>query len=200
MKIGLFSGSFNPIHLGHTRLAQYVLDHTPLDEVWLVVSPNNPLKAASGLLDEQLRLQMAEAATRELPHIRCSDIEFGLPKPNYTVQTLRALNERYPEHEFALIIGEDNMDIFDKWRDYDYILAHYPVYVYPRQSSAEKETDRQTVRRFPEMIVLDEAPLFPVSATEIRAKICSKTSISDWVHPEVEKILKKNADLFAYIR
>lgn len=196
MKIGLYSGSFNPIHLGHTRLAQYMLEHTDLDEVWLVVSPNNPLKEQAGLLDEALRLQLCQWATAGMEGIRCSDVEFALPKPSYTITTLRTLTQRYPEHRFALIIGSDNMAVFDRWREWETILRDYPIYVYPR-----KGDDMNALRsRYPEMHVVENAPLMPVSSTEIRRKICSKTSISGLVHPDVEIFLKKNANLFAYIK
>ena len=149
MKVGIYGGSFNPIHFGHTGLAKWVLEHTDLDEVWLMVSPNNPLKDKSILADEQERLEKAreairregerrEAIRREAKgkRIRVSDFEFHLPRPTYTANTLRALAREYPEHEFTLIIGEDNLQIFDQWREYQYILDNYRVFVYPRRDKA----------------------------------------------------------------
>lgn len=194
MQIGLFFGSFNPIHKGHTGLARYILEHTELEEIWLVISPNNPLKAPGSLLDEHTRIELARMALRDEPGIRACDREFSLPKPNYTVNTLRSLSEEYPEHQFTLIIGSDNMAIFDHWREWEYIIKHYSIIVYPREGD-----DMEVLKsRFPEMQVI-EAPLFHISATEIRHKICCKADIREWVHPSVEQFLQKNADLFANI-
>jgi len=192
MKIGLFFGSFNPIHLGHTRLATYLLEHTDLEEIWLVVSPNNPLKAPGSLLDEHIRYELAEMAVRELPGIRVCDREFRMEKPNYTVNTLRAMSAEHPEDEFTLIMGSDNMALFDCWREHDYILGHYPILVYPRKG----DDIEQLKALYPEMQIV-EAPLLPISATAIREKIRRKSDIREWVHPDVEKFLQKNALLFA---
>ena len=163
MNVGLFFGSFNPIHLGHTRLAEFLLQHTDLEQIWLIVSPNNPLKDPATLLPEDVRFRLAQIAVRDLPGIVASDYEFRLPKPNYTVNTLRALTADYPEHTFTLIMGSDNMALFHRWREADYILSHYPIIVYPRQGD-----DIQTLqKRYPTMQVV-RAPLLPVSATELR--------------------------------
>lgn len=195
MQIGIFSGSFNPIHLGHTRLAQYIADHAGLDEVWLMVSPNNPLKPAGSLMDEQIRFMLAERATAGLPHISASDFEFSLPRPSYTVRTLEALGNAYPEHTFSLIIGSDNMAIFHLWREWETILRDYRIIVYPREGD-----DLETLEvRYPQMEVIEGAPLLDVSATQIRENADDDELLGKWLHPEVKDFLKKNRHLFAHI-
>ena len=172
MKIGIYGGSFNPIHFGHTGLAQWVVRNTDLDEVWLMISPNNPLKDASILADEQKRLAAAKEAIGDGrlasgKRIIVSDFEFTLPRPNYTANTLRELQKQYPQHEFTLIIGEDNLDIFHKWREYQYILDNYRVMVYPRRSNLEQDAARPTQG----IIFLEGAPYFDISSTELRKNL-----------------------------
>ena len=186
MKIGIFSGSFNPIHLGHTRLAAYIRQQAGLDEVWLMVSPNNPLKVASELMDEKLRYHLAQLATAELEGIRPSDFEFHLPKPNYTIHTLEQLTAAYPQHQFSLIIGSDNMAIFHKWKDWQRILALYPIIVYPREGDDIAALKQQ----YPMMHVIDNAPLLNISATAIRAHLQDDTLLREWLHPDVATCLR----------
>ena len=184
MRIGLFFGSFNPIHLGHTRLARYILEHTDLEQIWLVISPNNPLKDPGSLMPEDFRLRLAEVALRNEPDIIPCDREFSLPKPNYTVNTLRTLSAEHPEDAFTLIIGSDNMALFDRWREHDYILEHYPIIVYPREGD-----DLETLKkRFPQMQVV-EAPLLRVSATAIREQL-KEGETASWLDPNVAEMLK----------
>ena len=196
MKVGIYGGSFNPIHFGHTGLATWVLENTDLDEVWLMVSPNNPLKDKSILADEQERLEKAreairregerreakgdEAIRREGKRIRVSDFEFHLPRPTYTANTLRALAREYPEHEFTLIIGEDNLQIFDQWREYQYILDNYRVFVYPRRDKAGTQgatqpaagtQPREATLPAKGTIFLTGAPYFDISSTELRKNL-----------------------------
>lgn len=168
MKIGIYGGSFNPIHYGHIGLAQWVITNTDLDEVWLMVSPNNPLKDQSILTDEHVRLEKAQEAIRQQGEeaIRVSDFEFHLPRPNYTANTLRELHKAYPEHQFTLIIGEDNLSIFDKWREHLYILENYRVFVYPRHGCAEYE-----IPEAKDLQLLKEAPYFDISSTELRKNL-----------------------------
>ena len=140
MKITIFGGSFNPIHFGHIHLAQWVLEHTDTDALWLMVSPNNPLKAQSVLADEQVRLAGVQAAlapisTTKGKQLVASDFEFTLPRPSYTANTLRALQKAYPKDTFQLLIGEDNWRIFTRWREWEYILTHHTVFVYPRRTA-----------------------------------------------------------------
>lgn len=175
MKIGIYGGSFNPIHFGHIGLAEWVVENTDLDEVWLMVSPNNPLKDKNILANEQDRLIKAKEAigengirkTTSEKRIVVSDFEFALPRPTYTANTLRALHESYPENEFSLIIGEDNVAIFDKWREYQYILDHYRVLVYPRHNC-----DPYPLPSAKDLRILHGAPYFDISSTEIRKGLC----------------------------
>ena len=166
MKIGIYGGSFNPIHFGHIGLAKWVLENTDLDELWLMVSPNNPLKDKSILADEHERLVAAKEAIKDIPGLVASNFEFALPRPNYTANTLRALAQACPEHEFTLIIGEDNLSIFDKWREYQYILDNYRVFVYPRHGNST-----YTLPHAKDLRVLTGAPYFDISSTELRQKL-----------------------------
>ncbi len=161
-KIGIYGGSFNPIHYGHVGLAEWVAAHTDLDEVWLMVSPNNPLKRAESLADERTRLREAQRAVEGKANILVSDFEFQLPRPNYTANTLRELTRQYPQHIFTLIIGEDNVPIFNQWRDYTYILDNYRIFVYPRRGYRMDTTYNAN------MHLLQDAPYFDISSTEIR--------------------------------
>ena len=178
MKIGIYGGSFNPIHFGHTGLAQWVVKNTDLDEVWLMISPNNPLKDASILADEQVRLQEAKEAIRRLgeegKRIVVSDFEFSLPRPNYTANTLRELKKQYPQHEFTLIIGEDNLEIFSKWKEYTYLLENFRILVYPRKGSgksAEQMLKELETAHTKEIQLLANAPYFEISSTELRKNL-----------------------------
>ena len=173
MKIGIYGGSFNPIHFGHIGLGIWVVGNTDVDEVWLMVSPNNPLKDKSILADEQERLAAAKRAIGDGllaigKRIVVSDFEFHLPRPTYTANTLRALAKEYPEHEFTLIIGEDNLDIFDKWREYRYILDNYRIFVYPRRGT--KMGQEIANIKHQNIIFMDKAPYFDISSTELRAQ------------------------------
>ena len=168
VKIGIYGGSFNPVHYGHVGLAKWVIEHTDLDELWLLVSPNNPLKQADTLAPEQKRLEAVREAVKGIAHVQASDFEFHLPRPSYTANTLRALQTAYPENEFTLVIGEDNLAIFDRWREYEYILANFRIFVYPRHGSA-LPIDLQA-KPVKEVRLLTDAPYFDISSTEIRSK------------------------------
>lgn len=178
MKIGIYGGSFNPIHFGHIGLAKWVTEHTDLDQVWLMVSPNNPLKDKTILADEQERLDAAkEAIRRESDEVKdkiiVSDFEFHLPRPTYTANTLRALAKAYPEHEFTLIIGEDNLNIFNQWREYQYILDTYRIFVYPRRNiiSQTSQQHEDILRKANNVKLLADAPYFDISSTELRKNL-----------------------------
>ena len=149
-KVGIFGGSFNPIHLGHTALAAAICDRGLVDEVWFMVSPQNPFKVDEELLDEQRRLAMVRLAVAGDERLRASDFEFTLPRPSYTSVTLRALTDAYPDTEFSLIIGEDNWDAFDRWHEADYILKHHPIIVYPRAD--EDDGGRKTKNKKQEAV------------------------------------------------
>ena len=179
MKIGIYGGSFNPIHFGHTGLALWVVENTDLDEVWLMVSPNNPLKDASILADEQKRLAAAKETIGDGrlasgKRIIVSDFEFTLPRPNYTANTLRELQKQYPQHEFTLIIGEDNLEIFPKWREYTYLLENFRILVYPRKGSkksVEQMMQELETAHIKEVQLLANAPYFEISSTELRKNL-----------------------------
>ena len=173
MKIGIYGGSFNPIHFGHIGLAKWVVEHTDLDELWLMVSPNNPLKDKSILADEQERLREAKEAIRRegdetMRRVIVSDFEFHLPRPNYTANTLRELKKQYPEHDFTLIIGEDNLEIFNKWREFQYILDNYRIFVYPRHNCTPYQLPLAK-----DLQLLTEAPYFDISSTYLRKNLRS---------------------------
>ena len=168
-KIGIYGGSFNPVHFGHVGLAKWVIEHTDLDELWLLVTPNNPLKPADSLAPEQERLAAVQEAVKDLPHVKASDFEFHLPRPSYTANTLRALQETYPDDEFTLVIGEDNLAIFDRWREHEYILSHFRVLVYPRHGVRNQESGVRTDGR---VVFLKDAPYFDISSTELRRQKC----------------------------
>ena len=179
-KVGLFFGSFNPIHVGHLILANYFTEHTDLDEVWFIVSPQNPFKQKQSLLPNHHRLELVYRATQEYPKLKVSDIEFGLPTPSYTSTTLVHLEEKYPEKEFALLIGEDNLSNFNKWRNYDLILDRHYLYVYPRVD----------VKKIPEefndhpKIKLVQAPRMELSSSDIRSAIKAGKNIRALMPPE----------------
>ncbi len=170
----LYPGSFNPIHTGHIRLAEYMLTQPNVEEVWLLVSPNNPLKAANTLWDEQLRLELVQAAIQGKSGIVASDFEFALPRPSYTAHTLRALAEAYPDKEFALLIGEDNMRVFDKWREHEWIAENYLIYVYPREGGLKVrklEGLKAATNVHNAFHILEDAPLCAISSTQIRERL-----------------------------
>lgn len=186
-QIGLFSGSFNPIHKGHINLARYVLEHTALDEVWLVVSPCNPFKADQALLSEHTRLRMVELALEQEMGMKASDVEFDLPKPSYTIQTLRHLSNLYPDTEFTLIIGGDNWVAFDRWREYEEIWNNYHLIVYPREGQELPTRSNESMKG----VRVVNAPLFPISSTEIRTLIAKGESTTDWLDEKVAQLVRQ---------
>jgi nicotinate-nucleotide adenylyltransferase len=173
MKIGLYFGTFNPIHVGHLIIANHLAEYTDLEQVWMVVTPHNPLKQKSTLLDDYHRLHLVRLATEEYPKIKPSDVEFKLPQPNYTVNTLAHLLEKYPQHEFSLIMGEDNLKSFHKWKNYDYILQNHAIYIYPRVS---EEAQNLEFKAHPQIHIVD-APIIEISSTFIRDNIKNKKNI-----------------------
>ncbi len=176
MKIGLFFGSFNPIHVGHLILAQYFANHTDLDQIWLVVSPQNPFKEAKNLLNQNERLHLAQMAVGNNPKIRVSNFEFSLPKPSYTIDTLNALAKKYPKYEFSLIMGQDNLQNLHKWKDANALRNAYKIFVYPRANTAHFEPT--------ENIKILAAPIIEISSTQIRQNIKNGLSIQ-YLVPEV---------------
>ncbi|QHI37695.1 Nicotinate-nucleotide adenylyltransferase [Kordia antarctica] len=173
MKIGLYFGTFNPIHIGHLAIANHMAEYSDLDAIWMVVTPHNPFKKKSTLLDNHHRYQMVMIATEEYPKIKPSKIEFDLPQPNYTTNTLAHLQEKYPTHEFCLIMGEDNLKSLHKWKNYEVILKNHDVYVYPRISEGIAEhqfTDHPKIHRV-------NAPIMEISSTFIRKAIKDQKNI-----------------------
>jgi len=173
--IGLFFGSFNPIHVGHLILANYMLSFHDIDELWFVISPHNPLKNKKTLLDEKQRLNMVNAAIDEMPKMRASSIEFGLPQPSYTIHTMVALEEKYPNKKFTLIMGADTISSITKWKNYELLLEKYPILVYPRIGF---ELSKEFLDSLPNSnIKLTEAPTIEISSTFIRSAIKGKKDV-----------------------
>ena len=184
MNIGLFGGSFNPIHNGHVRLAKSLLQEAALDEVWFLVSPQNPFKQNQQLLDDDKRLQLVRLALKEEPQLMASDFEFHLPKPSYTWNTLQALEQEYPERKFTLLIGGDNWEAFDKWYRYEDILKRYTIIVYPREGSKVPGVKFQGSE-----IQIVETPLINISSTQIRQRLQEGKSVRGLVNTEVAMVI-----------
>ncbi len=172
-RIGIYAGSFNPVHNGHIALALHLIEKNMVDEVWVVVSPQNPLKNKNELIDNNLRLQMARLAFEGNPKIIVSDVEFKLPSPSYTIDTLDYLQTQHKDYQFSILIGEDNIKTFDKWKNYHKILELYSVLVYPRQSGVEQQT--KTLQH--PNIKHITAPNINISSTEIRKRLKQNLSI-----------------------
>lgn len=180
MNIGLFFGSFNPIHIGHLIIANHVLNETELNKIWFVISPQNPFKSNNQLLDENHRLLLVRLATENDNRIKTSDIEFGLPRPSYTIDTLAYLKEKYPAQKFSIIMGSDSFQNLDKWKNYEMIVKEYAFYVYKRNGF---EITKKHGAKVTEL----EAPLLQISATHIRKLIKEKKSIKYLVPESVKE-------------
>lgn len=185
-KVGLFFGSFNPIHIGHLILANYILENTDMAELWFVVSPQNPFKDKKSLLNDHNRLDMVERAVKNYPAMRASNIEFLLPRPSYTVDTLAYLHEKYPHHAFSLIMGEDNLAGLGKWKNAETLIKNHQIIVYPRIFEGEKK-DSEYLQH--ENITLIHAPIIELSATEIRRMIKEGKNVRPMLPPEVFEYL-----------
>lgn len=162
IRTGIFGGSFNPVHIGHLALANYLCEYSGLDEIWFLVSPHNPLKKQEELWDDDLRLELVRLAVADYPKFRASDFEFHLPRPSYMVNTLKSLREAYPDREFTLIIGADNWQLFPRWHKAGELLANYPILIYPRPGYP---VDKDSLPPTAEVV---ETPLLEVSSTFIR--------------------------------
>ncbi len=185
-KIGLFFGSFNPVHIGHLILANYILENTDMEELWFVVSPQNPFKDKKSLLKDHNRLDMVQAALKNYPKMRASNIEFSLPKPSYTIDTLAYLHEKFPDYTFALIMGEDNLRSLHKWKNAETLVNRHQIIVYPRIFSGEKKESEYLQH---ENISVVNAPIIELSATEIRNMIKEGKNVRPMLPPEVFEYL-----------
>lgn len=188
MQIAIFGGSFSPIHLGHIALIEEVLKQELADEVWLIVSPQNPLKSSNSLWDDELRLKLAELATKDMSGVRVCDIEFRLPRPSYMAKTLQELRNTHPEHQFLLLIGEDNLDVFDRWYHYEEILEKHELIVYPRAGSNGGNTTLKGAR-----YRLLNARLHNISSTEIRERLNDKDYNGEGLPTPVWNYLKEHS-------
>jgi nicotinate-nucleotide adenylyltransferase len=178
-KTGLLFGSFNPIHSGHLILANYMAEFTDLDEVWFVVSPHNPLKEKAALLSDIHRLALVRLAIEDQQRLKVTDIEFKMPRPSYTIDTLAWLSDKYPEREFVMICGTDIFSHFHKWKNYRQILENYSMYVYPRPNAALGDyAENPNIKLF-------DAPLLEISASFIRKGIRDKKNMSFWMPEKV---------------
>ncbi|HLK27018.1 MAG TPA: nicotinate (nicotinamide) nucleotide adenylyltransferase [Puia sp.] len=187
MKVGLYFGSFNPIHHGHLIIANYVLQNTDVNQVWFIVSPQNPLKASGSLLNEYHRLFLLQCAVEGENNLRAMDIEFKLPKPSYTVDTLTYLKEKYPSYEFSIIMGSDSFSNLHRWKNHEFILKNYTIYVYKRLGDAVKNETNGNAHT----IILD-APLLQISATYIRENVRKGKSIRYLVPERVRDEIERN--------
>jgi len=187
MNIGIFSGSFNPIHIGHVALANYITEFTDIDEVWFLVSPQNPLKNTD-LLNEDYRFRMVELALQEYTKMKASKFEFDLPRPSYTINTLKLLENDYPEYKFSLIVGADNWADFYRWKNYEEIISNYPIFVYPRLHSETIVPPTLT-----HQVIALKSPIIEISSTFIRESIADKKNIQAFLPEKVyEYILENN--------
>jgi nicotinate-nucleotide adenylyltransferase len=186
-RIGIFSGSFNPIHLGHQKLAEYLIENKLVDELWLVVSPCNPFKNSAELIDEYIRLDMVLLAIKNQSLIKASDVEFTMPIPSYSIDTLHFLAKQNHDYQFILIIGSDNALVFDQWKNFRLLLDEFQVMVYPRRGyDVEK-----VAAEYPTMQIL-QTPFFDISSTQIRCLIADGKDASEFLHPDVYNFIREN--------
>ncbi len=188
MKIGLYFGTFNPIHVGHLIIANHMAENSDLEQIWLVVTPHNPHKQKNTLLDDYQRLHLVHLATEDYPKIKPSDIEFKLAQPNYTVHTLAHLKDHFPQHEFSLIMGEDNLNSLHKWKNFEYILENHDLYVYPRVSVNEENNDLLNHAR----VYKVAAPIVEISSTFIRENIKNKKNFRPLLPEKVWEYIDHN--------
>lgn len=200
MNIGLYFGTFNPIHIGHLIISNYMADYTELDQVWLVVSPQNPLKKKNSLLEDYHRLAIVKVAIDDNLKLKASDIEFNMPRPSYTSDTLAYIKEKHPEHYFHLIMGEDNLRTFHKWKNFENILENHKIYVYPRVLTIQEEKEVEEIGYLPEnklqkhenVVLCDDAPIMKVSSSFIRQAIKEGNDVryllTDPVHKYVDEM------------
>jgi nicotinate-nucleotide adenylyltransferase len=185
--IGLYFGTFNPIHIGHLAIANYLAENSDLDEIWMVVTPHNPHKKKKTLLDDYQRLHMVHLATDDYDRIKASNIEFGLPQPSYTVNTLAHLSEKYPDKDFTLIMGEDNLKSLHKWKNYQVILEDYSIIVYPRVSLGNVPEQFKNHSKISKI----DAPIMEISSTMIRNGIKEGKDLRYFMHHQVQEYVEE---------
>lgn len=185
IRTGIFGGSFNPIHIGHLALANFICENNEVDELWFMVSPQNPFKQNMNMLDDRTRLRLVNEAIKGYSKFHASDFEFSLPKPSYTVNTLEKISQAYPNREFHLIIGADNWATFQKWKSPEQILTHHHILVYPRKGY---EINSSTL---PERVKAVDTPILEISSTFIRESISQGKDIRFFLHPSVYNIIEK---------
>lgn len=186
IKTGIYSGSFNPIHIGHLALANWLCEYTDLEEVWFMVTPHNPLKDKRNLLDDSIRLELVRIATSDYPHFQVSDLEFTMPQPSYTYATLSALRNKFEDREFCLIMGADNWQIFGQWKNHDNIMNEFPIYIYPRNGYKIVIPENcKNANAVP-------APIIEISSTFIRNSIKEGKDIRFFLPEKVGEYISNN--------
>ncbi len=195
MNIGLFFGSFNPIHIGHLIIANHMVNNSELDQVWLIVSPQNPLKNKSSLLEDYHRLALVNIAVEDNSKLKASNIEFNLPQPSYTIDTLAYIKEKHPDDTFSIIMGEDNLRTLHKWKNYEQILNNYTVYVYPRALTHQEVVDQSSIVEMPfkdhPKVRMTNAPVMKISASFIRNAIKEKKDVQYLLSDPVNKYISE---------
>jgi nicotinate-nucleotide adenylyltransferase len=185
MKTGLFFGSFNPVHNGHLEIAKFMAESTDLDEVWFIVSPQNPMKPVDALLQDVYRLELVKIAIEGYEKLKVSDVEFHLPRPSYTIQTLKFLSEKFPGKNFVLIMGSDSLESFARWKDYEQILNDHEIYVYPRKNhdGGKLKSHRK--------VIMTNAPFMEISATHVRKAIKENKDVKNHLPSKVWKAIEE---------
>lgn len=173
MNVGLYFGSFNPIHVGHLIIAQYMIQRDDIDAVWFVVSPHNPLKKKNTLLEDYHRLAIVKIAIEDEPKFKAEDIEFKMPQPSYTIDTLTYLKEKHPDYNFSLLMGEDNLHGFHKWKNFETILEKYKIFVYPR---FDEDPVEHLFKEHSSIVFCSDVPMMKISASYIRDLIANGKS------------------------
>ncbi|MEJ6737197.1 MAG: nicotinate (nicotinamide) nucleotide adenylyltransferase [Flavobacteriales bacterium] len=192
MNIGLYFGTYNPIHVGHLIIANHMVDYTELDQVWLVVSPQNPFKTKVTLLEDYHRLALINIAIEGNKKLKASNIEFDLPKPSYTIDTLAYIKEKHPEHSFSIIMGEDNLRSFHKWKNYEQILENHNIFVYPRVLTEQEDSSTPAaLKNHPKITIAKDAPLMKISASFVRNAIKDKKDVQYLLTEPVFTYLKE---------
>jgi nicotinate-nucleotide adenylyltransferase len=186
MKTGLFFGSFNPVHIGHMALANYFVEFTDIEQLWFVISPHNPLKKKGSLINDQTRMEMVELAIEGDTRFQTCDVEFHMPKPSFTIDTLTYLSEKNPKHEFVLLMGSDGLLTFHKWKNYEQIIAQYCRYIYPRKTQLPVDYPQHN-----NIIVIEDAPLIEVSSSFIRRSIKEKKDLRHFLPQKVSEYIER---------